>query len=71
MAGGLLRQTDNNHIWGWGLCDLYLRNLIDDFNREALGMVIDFSRLAERLKRALRQIMAWRPAQDDQPFRSL
>lgn len=33
---------------------------MDDFNREALGIEIDFSLPAERVIRALRQIIAWR-----------
>ena len=127
IADWLLRLTDNNRSWGFGLCYLYLRNVkgfqwnhkriyriyrelelnlrikprkrlvrdkpeplsvpqainevwsmdfmhdqledgrsfrlfnvIDDFNREALGIEIDFSLPAERVIRALRQIIAWR-----------
>ena len=37
-----------------------LLNLIDDFNREALGIEADFSLPAERLIRALEQIISWR-----------
>jgi len=37
-----------------------LLNVIDDFNREALGMEIDFSLPSERVIRALKQIIAWR-----------
>lgn len=42
-----------------------LFNVIDDFNREALGMEIDFSLPALRVIRALDQIIEWRgkPAQ--------
>lgn len=127
IADWLLRLTDNNRSWGFGLCYVYLRNdkgfqwnhkricriyrelelnlrikprkrlvrdkpeplsvpqainevwsmdfmhdqledgrsfrlfnVIDDFNREALGIQIDFSLPAERVIRALRQIIAWR-----------
>ena len=127
IADWLLRLTDNNRSWGFGLCYLYLRNVkgfqwnhkriyriyrelelnlrikprkrlvrgkpeplsvpqainevwsmdfmhdqledgrsfrlfnvIDDFNREALGIEIDFSLPSERVIRALRQIIAWR-----------
>jgi putative transposase len=35
-------------------------NVIDDFNREALGIEIDFSLPSERVIRALEQIMEWR-----------
>jgi len=35
-------------------------NVIDDFNREGLGMEIDFSLPAERVIRALDQIIEWR-----------
>lgn len=37
-----------------------LFNVIDDFNREALGIEIDFSLPSERVIRALRQIINWR-----------
>jgi len=37
-----------------------LFNVIDDFNREALGIEIDFSLPAERVIRALEQIIEWR-----------
>jgi len=37
-----------------------LFNVIDDFNREALGIEIDFSLPAERVIRALQQIIEWR-----------
>ena len=127
IADWLLRLTDNNRSWGFGLCYLYLRNVkgfqwnhkriyriyrelelnlrikprkrlvrgkpeplsvpqainevwsmdfmhdqledgrsfrlfnvIDDFNREALGIEINFSLPSERVIRALRQIIAWR-----------
>jgi len=35
-------------------------NVIDDFNREALGIEIDFSLPSERVIRTLRQIIDWR-----------
>jgi putative transposase len=37
-----------------------LFNVIDDFNREALGIEVDFSLPSERVIRALNQIIAWR-----------
>ena len=127
IANWLLRLTDNNRNWGFGLCYLYLRNVkgfcwnhkrvyriyrelelnlrikprkrlvrekpealmvpmamnqvwsmdfmhdqlydgrnfrlfnvIDDFNRESLGIEIDFSLPSERVIRALKQIIEWR-----------
>jgi len=127
IANWLIRLTDNNRSWGFGLCYLYLRNVkhlqwnhkrvyriykalelnlrikprkrlvrdkpaalvvplginqvwsidfmhdqlsdgrsirllnvIDDFNREALGIDVDFSLPSERVIRALDQIIAWR-----------
>lgn len=127
IADWLLRLTDNNRNWGFGLCFLYLRNIkgfpwnhkrvyrvyrelelnlrikprkrmvrqkpkalhvpqainmvwsmdfmhdqlddgrsirllnvIDDFNREALAIEIDFSLPSERVIRVLDQVIAWR-----------
>ena len=37
-----------------------LFNVIDDFNRESLGMEVDFSLPSERVIRALEQVMEWR-----------
>jgi putative transposase len=37
-----------------------LFNVIDDFNREALGIEVDFSLPSERVIRSLDQIIAWR-----------
>ena len=37
-----------------------LLNVIDDFNREALGFEVDFSLPAERVIRTLDQIIEWR-----------
>jgi putative transposase len=39
-----------------------LLNVIDDFNREGLGIEIDFSLPAERIVRTLEQIIEWRVA---------
>ena len=39
---------------------LRLFNVIDDFNREGLGIEVDFSLPAERVIRALEQIIEWR-----------
>lgn len=39
---------------------LRLLNVIDDLNREALGIEVDFSLLAERLIRAMGQIISRR-----------
>ena len=45
-----------------------LFNVIDDFNREALGIEVDFSLPSERVIRVLNQIIAWRGK--SQAFRS-
>ena len=37
-----------------------LLNVIDDFNREALGIEVDFSLPSERVIRTLEQIIDWR-----------
>jgi putative transposase len=37
-----------------------LFNVIDDYNREALGMEVDFWLPSERVIRALKQITEWR-----------
>ena len=37
-----------------------LLNVLDDFNREGLGIEVDFSLPAERVVRALNQIIEWR-----------
>jgi len=37
-----------------------LLNVIDDFNREALGIEVDFSLPSERLIRTLDQVIKWR-----------
>lgn len=42
-----------------GRC-IRLLNVIDDFNREGLGIEIDFSLPTERVVRALEQIIEWR-----------
>ncbi len=39
---------------------LRLFNVIDDFQREGLGIELDFFLLAERVMRALGQIIEWR-----------
>ena len=39
--------------------NLRLFNVIDDFNREALGIEVDFSPPSERVIRALKQIISW------------
>ncbi|WP_116827754.1 MULTISPECIES: IS3 family transposase [Pseudomonas syringae group] len=57
-----------NHCWSMDfmhdqLADgrsFRLFNLIDDFNREALSMEIDLSLPAERVVRALEQVIEWR-----------
>ena len=57
-----------NHIWSMDFMHDQLKNgrsvrlfnVIDDFNREGLGMEIDFSLPSERVIRALDQIIEWR-----------
>tara|TARA_R110000751_G_scaffold271365_8_gene371626 strand:+ start:5651 stop:6109 length:459 start_codon:yes stop_codon:yes gene_type:complete len=39
-------------------------NVIDDFNREGLGIEVDFSLPAERIVRCLNQIIEWRGKPD-------
>ena len=46
-------QLQNGHC-------VRLLNVIDDFNREGLGMEIDFSLTSERVIRTLEQIIEWR-----------
>ena len=57
-----------NEVWSTDLMlnqledgrSFMLFNVIDDFNREAQGIEIDFSSPAERVIRAMRQILTWR-----------
>lgn len=57
-----------NKVWSMDfmhdqLCDsrsVRLFNVIDDFNREGLGIEADFSLPAERVVRSLEQIIEWR-----------
>jgi putative transposase len=39
-------------------------NVIDDFNREGLGIEVDFSLPAERVVRSLKRIIEWRGKPD-------
>lgn len=39
-------------------------NVIDDFNREGLGIEVDFSLPAERIIRPLNQVIDWRGKPD-------
>jgi len=58
----------NNQVWSMDFMydkledgrNLRLFNVIDDFNREALGIEVDFSLPSERVIRALKQIISWR-----------
>jgi putative transposase len=60
--------TAVNHVWSMDfmhdqLADgrsIRILNVIDDFNRQALGIEIDFSLPSERVIRALAQIIDWR-----------
>ncbi|WP_152545263.1 IS3 family transposase [Bordetella holmesii] len=57
-----------NHVWSMDFMhdqltdgrSIRLFNVIDDFNREALGIEIDFSLPSERVIRSLKQIIGWR-----------
>ena len=57
-----------NHIWSMDFMHDQLRdgrtirllNVIDDFNREGLGIEVDFSLPSERVIRMLEQIIEWR-----------
>ncbi len=58
----------NNEVWSMGFMHDQLNdgrtfrlfNVLDDFNREALGIEVDFSLPSERVIRSLEQIMQWR-----------
>ncbi|WP_156507262.1 DDE-type integrase/transposase/recombinase, partial [Bordetella trematum] len=60
--------TNVNQVWSMGfmhdqLADgrsIRVLNVIDDFNREALGIEVDFSLPSERVIRTLKQIIGWR-----------
>lgn len=66
--GPLGTASDINQIWSMDfmhdqLADgrrIRLFNVVDDFNREGLGIEVDFSLPAERVTRALDQIIEWR-----------
>jgi putative transposase len=57
-----------NHVWSMDFMHdrledgraIRLFNVIDDFNREGLGIEVDFSLPAERVIRSLEQIIEWR-----------
>ena len=60
--------TDINQTWSMDFMhdqltdgrSFRLFNVLDDFNREGLGIEVDFSLPAERVARALDQIIEWR-----------
>jgi len=64
----LAAPTQVNHVWSMDFMhdqlvdgrSIRLFNVIDDFNREALGIEIDFSLPSERVIRSLKQIIGWR-----------
>ncbi len=45
-----------------------LLNVLDDFNREGLGIEVDFSLPAERVIRSLDRIIEWRGKPGQAPF---
>ena len=57
-----------NHVWSMDFMQdelsngkrIRLLNIMDDYNREGLGIEIDFSLPSQRVIRALEQIMEWR-----------
>jgi putative transposase len=64
----LLVPAAINHVWSMDFMhdqlgdgrNFRLFNVIDDFNREALGIEVDFSLPSERIIRALEQVIEWR-----------
>ncbi len=64
----LVVPVTNNQIWSMDFMHDQLQNgrsfrlfnVIDDYNREALGIEVDFSLPSERVIRALNQIIEWR-----------
>jgi putative transposase len=66
--GALAVPTAANETWSMDFMHdnlengraIRLFNVIDDFNREGLGIEVDFSLPAERVTRALDQIIQWR-----------
>ena len=64
IADWLLRLTTTHKQWGFGLCFMYLRNtkgnVIDDYNRECLGIEVDHSLPAQRVIKSLEQLIEWR-----------
>ncbi len=65
--GPLAVPQENNQVWSMDFMHDQLSdgrafrvlNVIDDYNRKALGMEIDFSLPSERVIRALKQIIEW------------
>jgi putative transposase len=64
----LAQPTANNQMWSMDFMhdqledgrSFRLFNVIDDFNREGLGIEVDFSLPSERVIRSLEQIIEWR-----------
>ena len=64
----LMVPTGINQVWSMDFMHDQLQdgrkfrlfNVIDDFNRESLGMEIDFSLPSERVIRSLERVMEWR-----------
>ena len=67
-AEALTVPRDINQVWSMDFMDdqledgitFRLLNVIDNFNREAIGMEVDFSLPSERVIRELKQIISWR-----------
>lgn len=64
----LAQPEQVNHVWSMDFMQdqlssgrsIRLLNIMDDFNRESLGIEIDFSLPSQRVIRSLEQIMEWR-----------
>ncbi len=68
--------TSINDVWSMNFIQdqlsdgrsIRLFNMIDDFNRESLGIDIDFALPAARVVRSLDQIIEWREEADEDPL---
>lgn len=68
----LVQPVQSNQVWSMDFMHDQLQdgrsyrlfNVIDDFNREGLGIEVDFSLPSERVIRSLNQIIEWRGKPD-------
>ena len=61
----MVRPSQRREMAKWavetrGASNFRLFNVLDDFNREGLGIEVDLSLPSERVIRSLEQIIAWR-----------